>query len=72
MILREPSETLPGSRSITSENMVRRNGSVRSVQRNMQFSQIGRPIVRYVGLRSINASVEHYFAGIHFVPYTQS
>ncbi|CAL5387949.1 unnamed protein product [Camellia sinensis] len=47
--------------AICFRNMVRRSGSVRSVQKNTQFNRIGKLIRRLVGLESINAIVAHSF-----------
>jgi hypothetical protein len=43
--------------------MVKRNGSVRNVQKNMQFNQIGKLILRPVELESTNVTVAHCFPG---------
>lgn len=37
---------------------MRRSGSARNVPRNMQFSQIGKLIVKFVAPESTNATVE--------------
>ncbi|KAG9144045.1 hypothetical protein Leryth_013923 [Lithospermum erythrorhizon] len=48
MNLQEHLETSQESRNIIAGNMVRRNGSVRSAQRNMLSNLIGKLIVRFV------------------------
>ncbi|KAE8668675.1 putative NAC domain containing protein 25 [Hibiscus syriacus] len=58
---RELSETSPESRSTSAVNTARRNGSVRNVRRNTQFSRIGKLIARFVALESIDATVELSF-----------
>ena len=45
------------SKSTTQENMVRRNGSVRSAQKNMLSSLIGKPILRLVALENTDVTV---------------
>lgn len=67
MIHRELSVTSPVLKSITVENTVRRNGSVRNVPRNMQFNPTGKLTLKLAALESINVTVAHYFPGIFLV-----
>jgi hypothetical protein len=43
--------------------MVRRNGNVKSVQKNTQFNLIGKLIAKFVELENTNAIVEPFFPG---------
>ena len=47
--------------------MEKRSGNVKNVQRNMQFNQIGKLIVKLVELESTNVTVAHSFQGIFLV-----
>lgn len=62
-IHQELSVTWPESRSISSENMARRNGNVKSVRRNMRCNQIGKLILRLVALKNTNVTAELSFLG---------
>ena len=57
-IRQEPWETSPELRSISAENTARKSGSARNVPRNMQFSQIGKLIVKSAAPESTNVTVE--------------
>lgn len=59
----EHSETSLVSKSISQENMARRNGNVRSVQSVMLFNQIGKLIPRFVALVNIDVIVAHFSQG---------
>lgn len=52
-----------GLRSTLAESMVKKSGNVKSALRNMQFNQIGKLIVRFAALESIDATVALSFPG---------
>lgn len=51
------------SRNTFTESMVRRSGSVRDAQRNMQFDPIGKPTPELVAPESTLVLVEHFSLG---------
>ena len=51
-------------RNTTAENMGRRSGNVKSAQRSMLFSQIGKLTPKPVVLENIDVIVEPFFPGI--------
>ena len=61
--LPEPLAILLGLKSISVENMARRNGSARSVRRNTQFNLIGKLTQKLAEPGSTNVTVEHSFPG---------
>lgn len=63
MTLLELLVTLLASKNITLENMVRKNGSVRSVLRGMLFNLIGKLIQKLVELENTDVTVGLFFQG---------
>lgn len=61
-----PLAILQESRNTSVGNMGRRNGSVRSVQRSMQFNQIGRLTLKPVELENTDVTAEPFSPGNSF------
>jgi hypothetical protein len=63
MTLLELLVTLLESKNTTQGNTVRRNGSVRSAQKDMLFNLIGKPILRHAVLENTDVTVVLFSQG---------